>query len=101
VDPLPGAPGLADLAYQLAVDGYTAGRVELLTETELRSLLNAAGIPTVTSVELAVLAAGPESAHAALADHMATMMNNPAATRAGIAVVKGPVGLIVIEILTG
>ncbi len=101
VDPLPAAPGLADVAYQLAVAGYTTGQVDLLDDVELRALLNEAGIPTVTSVELAVLAAGPESAHTALVEQMAATMNAAEATRAGIAVVKGPVGLLVIELLTG
>lgn len=98
VDPLPLATGIGDVAYRLALDGYTTGHIEILEEGELRDLLNDAGIPTVASAELIVLAAGPESAHAALADQMSTTMNTVEVTRVGIAVVKGPFGLLVVEL---
>jgi membrane protein required for colicin V production len=98
VDPLPLATGISDVAYRLALDGYTTGHIEILDDGELRDLLNDAGIPTVVSAELVVLAAGPESAHAALLDRMSTTMNTDEVTRVGIAVVKGRFGLLVVEL---
>jgi len=100
VEPLPEATGLGDVAFEMAADGYSRGRIEVLESEQLRAILNSAGIPTTTAVELAVLAAGPESAHAALVEEMKDEMTAAGFTRAGIAVVKGPFGLLVVELLT-
>lgn len=100
-EPLPRASGLAELAFEMAMDGYSRGRVEVLDGRQLRTVLDDAGIPTTTSAELAVLAASPESAHAALVDKMQQAMTATGYTRVGIAVVKGPYGLLVVELFAG
>ncbi len=101
VEPLPRSSGLDQLASDLASAGYAAGRVEVLSDPELRNALNSAGMPSTSRAMLVVLAASPEAAHAALADAMGEMMSGAGFTKAGLAVVQGPVGLLVVELLTG
>lgn len=98
VDPLPLASGLSDAAYEMAVAGYTTGRVEVPDDVILGAVLDEAGIPTVTAAEAAVLAAGPETAHVALTAEVRSTLTRTDFTRVGIAVVKGPVGLLAIEL---
>lgn len=98
-EPLPPASGVAQIAFEMAIDGYSSGRVEVLDSRQLRAVLNGAGIPTTTTAELVAVAAGPESAHAALAEEMKPAMTATGYTRVGIAVVKGPFGLLVVELL--
>ena len=100
VDPLPRASGLDQLAFNLAMEGYAGGRIEVREGEDLRNLLNDAGMPGIDAVHTAVLAAGPESAHAALIGGDARL-SVPSHKRVGVAVVKGPVGLLVIQILEG
>jgi uncharacterized membrane protein required for colicin V production len=100
VEPLPRASGLDDVAFTMARDGYSSGHVEVLDGAPLRAALDHSGIPTTKAVELVVLAAGPEPAHAALVGAMKPGMTAAGYTRVGIAVVKGPFGLLVIELLT-
>lgn len=98
VEPLPPARGLTEVAAEIAMEGYSTGKVELLDISSLRNMLNEAGIPTTVSGEAVAVAAGPESAHAALADEMAATVTASGYTRVGIAVVKGPYGLLVVEL---
>ena len=58
-------------------------------------------MPGIEAAQLVVLAAGPESAHAALADSQEAQLTAAGFTRVGIAVIKGPYGLLVVEILEG
>jgi uncharacterized membrane protein required for colicin V production len=100
-EPLPPASGLAQIAFEMAIDGYGRGRVEVRDGRQLRTELDNDGIPTTISAELAVVAAGPESAHAALIEEMEPTMTAAGYTRVGIAVVKGPYGLLVVELFAG
>jgi len=98
VDPLPLATGLSDAAFEMAITGYSTGRIEVPDDVTLGSALDAAGILTVAAAEIAVLAAGPETAHVALAGEVKSTMTRTDFTRVGIAVVKGPVGLLIVEL---
>ena len=101
VDPVLRSPGLDRIAFDLALAGYVEGHVAVLAESELRALLNDAGMPAIQQAQLVVLAASPEGAHAALVDQMADTMVRDGYTRAGIAIVQGPVGLVVVELMSG
>lgn len=101
VDPLPRAAGLDLVAFNMAMEGYASGYVAVLEGEALRAVLNDAGMPGINAAQVVVLAAGPESAHAALADHQKPKLTGHGYTRVGIAVIKGPLGLLVIELFEG
>jgi hypothetical protein len=90
-----------EVAFDLAMEGYVAGYVPFLSDSELRTRLNNEGMPSTTATALVVLAASPEAAHAALADKRGEALGAQSFTRCGIAVVQGPVGLLVVEVLAG
>ena len=64
-------------------------------------MLNAAGIPTTQRASLAVLAASPEAAHAALVADSGAVFARDGLTRVGVTVLQGPVGLLVVQVLSG
>jgi membrane protein required for colicin V production len=101
VDPVLRSSGLDQVAFDLAMDAYTRGSAGVLGNASLRSRLNDQGMPSTQQAQLVVLAASPEAAHAALVDDADTEMLGAGFTKAGIAVVRGPVGLLIVTILTG
>lgn len=101
VVPVQRSAGLDRVALDLAQAGYESGRIVVLADSQLGQLLNEVGMPAIQQAQFAVLAASPEGAHAALADEMGPAMARDGFTRAGVAVVQGPVGLIVVELLAG
>jgi membrane protein required for colicin V production len=65
--------------------------------------LRDAGLPVVASDQVMVLAVSPKSAHEALvqdSDSRATMVSH-SFKRAGVGVIKGPYGLLIVQIFTG
>ena len=101
VDALPRSAGLDKVAFKLAIEGYAAGNVDVPTDTALRDVLNDAGMPSTSRSLLIVLAASPEAAHAALVQRMEASLERDEFTKVGVAVIQGPVGLLVFEVLTG
>lgn len=101
VSSLPRSPGLDQFAFDLAMEGYGTGSLRLYDDEALRVRLNNSGLPSIARVELAVLAASPETGHAALVDEPSPNMLRGELSRAGIAVVRGPLGLLIVEVLTG
>ncbi|MCP4305128.1 MAG: CvpA family protein [bacterium] len=101
VDPVLRSAGLDQVAFDLVRDAYVSGRAQVLTNDLLRSHLNDLGMPSTQHTQLMVLAASPEAAHAALVAEVGTEMLGPGFVKAGIAVVQGPVGLLIVTILTG
>jgi uncharacterized protein YkwD len=99
--PVARSSGLDQIAFDLAMQGYGSGTITVDDETELRQRLNDAGIPTTARAELAVLAASPEAGHVALVERSAQVMGDAEFTKAGIVVLEGPVGLLIIEIYAG
>lgn len=99
--PLARSSGLDQVAFDLAMQGYGSGTIQVDDETELRQRLNDVGIPTTARAELAVLAASPDAGHVALVERSAQVMGDPEFTKAGIVVLEGPVGLLVVEIYAG
>ncbi len=100
-EPLPRSSGLDQVSYDLGLAAYATGELVKLDSEELRSVLNAAGIPTTQRSSLAVLAASPEAAHAALVAESGAVIERDGFTRVGVTVLQGPVGLLVIQILSG
>lgn len=98
---LPRSSGLDQAALDLAMEGYGSGSVRRYDGGELRLRLNQAGLPSTVRVELAVLAASPEAGHAALVAELEADMLGAGFTKVGIAVVRGPSGLLIVEVLTG
>jgi hypothetical protein len=48
-----------------------------------------------------VLAASPEGGHAALVERVPSVMSSAEFTKAGVVVLEGPSGLLIVEILAG
>jgi len=99
VDPVLRSQGLDRVAFDVALTGYSEGTLSLPAHTELRDSLNQAGLPATAAELVAALAASPETAHAAVAD--LDSIRRPELTKAGVAVIQGPTGLLVVEVLTG
>ena len=98
-EPVLRSPGLDELAFELAMEGYGTGVVRLYEDAELRDRLNQAGLPTIARTELVVLAASPETGHAALAESVGADMTRLEFTKTGIAVLQGPHGLLIVSVL--
>jgi uncharacterized membrane protein required for colicin V production/uncharacterized protein YkwD len=101
-DPVVRSAALDELAGQRAEDLYGSGKVARRTDG-LRDDLLDIGIPTVARAEVVALAATPASAHQGLqgdASTAAAQVNHDF-LKVGVAVVEGPLGLMVVEILAG
>jgi uncharacterized membrane protein required for colicin V production len=99
--PVVRSPGLDQVAFELAMEGYGSGTILLDDDAELRDRLNQAGIPTTARAEVAVLAASPEAGHAALVERLPLLLGSAEFTKAGMVVLEGPVGLLIVEVLAG
>jgi hypothetical protein len=95
------SPGLDQVAFDLAMEGYGTGRVRRYANEDLRVRLDRFGLPSTARTELVVLAASPEAGHAALVDGPIVDAMGRELNKAGIAVVRGPVGLLIVEVVTG
>ncbi len=105
VPPLAWSEGLAAVALGHAEEMYVAGYVSHLSPVtgRVEDRVAAAGIRLATLGENLALAASARAVHDGLAaspGHRANMVN-PAFDRAGIAAVRGPLGLMVVEVFGG
>ena len=105
VAPLAWSDGLAEVALAHAVEMYTHGYVSHLSPVTGRvdDRVKAAGIRLSTIGENLALAASARAVHDGLVaspGHRANMVN-PAFDRVGIAAVKGPLGVMVVEVFGG
>jgi membrane protein required for colicin V production len=101
VDPLLRSSGLDEVAFQHAEQGYVAGNIDVVPDDQLRASLNDAGMPSISQSMVVVLAASPEAAHAALSDDVGETLTREGFTRVGVAVVQGPIGLLVVQVFSG
>ena len=99
--PLPRSSGLDQVAFDLAMDGYTTGVLRVLSDDDLRALLDKNGLPSTARSHLVALAASPEAGHAAIADEPTLDLAGAGFTKVGIAVLQGPLGLLTVAVLTG
>jgi uncharacterized membrane protein required for colicin V production/uncharacterized protein YkwD len=102
VDPVIRSAALDELAQQRATDMYRSGKVARRTGG-LRDDLMDLGIPTVARAEVVALAATPASAHQGLHGDESAGAEQVGHDylKAGVAVVEGPLGLMVVEVLAG
>ncbi len=100
-DPVARSAGLDQIAFDTAMQAYASGRATVPTDDELREVLNVAGLPSTSRSMAMVLAASPEAAHDALVSAVGDQLLPATSTKAGIAVLQGPMGLLVVEILAG
>ncbi len=102
--PLVRSDTLDDLALAFATDLYLDGRLSDVDRVGVtpRDRLIAAGIPVQQADQVVALASSPRSATEALADDPASLEEivDRNHLRAGVAAVKGPVGVLVVIILT-
>lgn len=105
VDPLVSSGPLSELARAHAEDVYASGRFAEVSSDgrTLDARLASAGIPVVASDQAMALAVTAKAAQEALFDDpgQLTVLTDPIYRRVGIAVVNGPLGVIVVEVLTG
>ena len=105
VDPLVVSGPLAALAQSHAEDVYASGRFAEVSSDgrTLDDRIAAAGIPVVASDQVMALAVTAEAAQEALFDdpEQRMVLTDPIYRRVGIAVVTGPLGVIVVEVLAG
>jgi uncharacterized membrane protein required for colicin V production len=101
VDPVLRSDGLDQVAFELALGAFEKGTLETLDDPALRSLLEENSLPSVARAEVAALAASPEAAHEGLVAEDSAAISGERYARVGIAVVQGPIGLVVVEVLAG
>jgi uncharacterized protein YkwD len=104
-DPLVMSEPLSDLARAYGQEVYASGRFtkDGVDGTWLEDRLSAADIPVVSADQVIALAVTSEAAQEAIfsSDADAAILMDPAYRRVGIGVVKGPLGVIVVEVLSG
>ena len=104
-DPLVLSAPLTLLAREHAEDVYSTGMFSTTSSdgSVFRDRVADADIPVVTAEQVIALAVSAEAAHEALFEHddQAAILTDPAFRRVGIAVVKGPLGVIVVEVVAG
>lgn len=88
-------------AAVLAKEMVVSGRAVVMTDGELRAFLNGRGIPTVVRGEIVAVAASPESAHSGIAHHRSKTLLEPRFNKVGVAVVRGSLGFVVVELFAG
>jgi hypothetical protein len=101
VSPLPRSSGLDQIAFDLAMEGYTTGRLRIYEGLEFRALLNSVSLPSIARTQSVVLAASPEAGHAAMVEESDSTITGPEFSKVGIAVIQGPQGLLIVQVLTG
>lgn len=104
-DPLVMSEPLRAIALAHAEDVYTSGIFGHLSDAglSLDDRLAAADLPVVSADQIMALAVNAEAAQEALFadDSQVAALRSPAFRRVGIAVLNGPFGVIVVEVLTG
>ncbi len=97
-DPLAWSDALAAVAADRALEMYRGGYIERKTDTEILVTVNATGLRLQGAGEMAALAASERAAHAGIAEAADTALTDPAYDRFGVAVARGPLGRMVVEV---
>ena len=105
LDPVVASEGLSALAEDYARQIYTTGRFSHVDVNGLGldDRLAAAGVPTVRSGEVLALGISPKSVHEGImaAPTQRAVVLDPGFRAIGVGAIRGPLGLLVVEILTG
>lgn len=99
VDPLTWSDGLAEMARERAEEMYKAGFVARRTDAAVAEDAAERGIFLQAAAEMVALASSDRAAEAGIAEAPDSAINDRRYDRVGIAVVDGPLGVLVVEVL--
>ncbi len=105
VDPLVASAPLERLAEAHAVEVYTTGKFGRPSAdgASFEDRMSATEIPVVVADQVMALAVSPDAAQQALfrAEYEHSVLTDPAFRRVGLALVDGPNGVVLVEVLAG
>lgn len=97
-DPLVQSDALAEIARVRGLEMYRAGIVERRTDDQVLAATRTGSLRLVAASEMVALASSDRAAHAGIAEDPTTSLTNPDFDRAGAAVIRGPLGTMVVEV---
>lgn len=97
-DPLVWSDALASVAAERALEMYRGGFIERRTDDDVLAVVNATELRLQEAAEMAALAASERAAHAGIAEAADTALTDTGYGRFGAAVVRGPLGRMVVEV---
>jgi membrane protein required for colicin V production len=97
-DPLVQSDALAEIARARGLEMYRAGIVERRTDDQVLAATRTGSLRLVAASEMVALASSDRAAHAGIAEAPTTSLTNPDFDRAGVAVIRGPLGTMVVEV---
>lgn len=97
-DPLTQSDALAEIARIRGLEMYRAGYVERRTDDGVLAATQSGALRLVAASEMVALASSDRAAHAGIAEDPATSLTNPDFDRAGVAVIRGPLGTMVVQV---
>ena len=97
-EPLRWSDGLSRVALDRALAMYRAGYVERRPSPEVLADTREVGLLLSDAAEMVGLAATDRAAHAGVAEAEGTVVVDPRFDRVGVAVVRGPFGVMVVEV---
>jgi uncharacterized membrane protein required for colicin V production len=97
-DPLTWSETLATIARTRAVQMSRRGFIERRLDADVLDATREQGLRLVAAAEMAALASSERAAHAGIAAAPDTALSDPGFDRVGAAVVRGPLGVMVVEV---
>jgi uncharacterized membrane protein required for colicin V production len=97
-DPLTWSETLATIARTRAVQMSRRGFIERRPDADVLDATREQGLRLVEAAEMAALASSERAAHAGIAAAPDTALADPGFDRVGAAVVRGPLGVMVVEV---
>lgn len=98
VDPLTWSDALGEVARARALDMYRGGYIERRSDDGVLADVNETGLRLQAAAEMVGLAASERAAHAGIAEASDTALTDEGYVRFGAAVVRGPLGRMVLEV---
>lgn len=98
VDPLAWSDALAEIARARGLEMYRAGFVARRTDEAVLEATRAGTLRLQQAAEMVALASSERAAHAGIAEAEDTALIDPAFARVGVAVIRGPLGTMVVEV---
>lgn len=100
-DPLAWSEGLAELAEGRALEMYPAGFIARRLDSEVLAASGQTPLRLQGAAEMSALASTSRAAHAGIAAASDSALADPVFDRVGVAVVRGPLGVMVVEVYGG
>lgn len=97
-DPLVWSDALASVAAERALEMYRGGFIQRRTDDDVLTVVNVTDLRLQAAAEMAALAATERAAHAGIAEAADTALTDAGYGRFGAAVVRGPMGRMVVEV---